>query len=232
MAVVFIVLVALSLIVMAQSGLINFLTGIKAKKALVSATATEQLEEKVVTIEASKLPENSELKTAVSAPEAKKQEEIKPAVKPAAAVTYRITGEPVKKFTAVINGKSFTAEVEEVEAVTKEEPVSIQKAPVTEVKPVQPRPVVNKPEPKTPAAVPTAESNTNKSVIISAPVPGTVLEIRTTVGAKVKRGDILMLLEAMKMENEIMAAKDGTIVQIMTNKGATVTMGMPLIEMQ
>ena len=113
LAVVFIVLVALSLIVMAQSGLITFFTGKKAKKALVSAAATVQLKEEVVIIEAPKPQEikNSEIKAAVSTPEAKKQEDAKPTVKPAAAVTYKATGEPVKKFTAVINGKSFTAEV-------------------------------------------------------------------------------------------------------------------------
>ena len=64
---------------------------------------------------------------------------------------------------------------------------------------------------------------------VNAPMPGTILEVRVTEGATVKKGDILLILEAMKMENEIMAPCDGTIKQVVAAKGASVNSGDPLI---
>ena len=64
---------------------------------------------------------------------------------------------------------------------------------------------------------------------MNAPMPGTILEVRVTEGATVKKGDILLILEAMKMENEIMAPCDGTVKQVLVNKGATVNSGDPLV---
>ena len=64
---------------------------------------------------------------------------------------------------------------------------------------------------------------------MNAPMPGTILEVRVTEGATVKKGDTLLILEAMKMENEIMAPCDGTIKQVVTAKGASVNSGDPLI---
>ena len=60
-------------------------------------------------------------------------------------------------------------------------------------------------------------------------MPGTVLELRVSEGASVKKGDILLILEAMKMENEIMSPCDGTVKQIATSKGASVNSGETLI---
>ena len=56
-------------------------------------------------------------------------------------------------------------------------------------------------------------------------MPGTILKVNVTQGAAVKKGDILVVLEAMKMENEILAPKDGTVAQIAVTKGATVDTG-------
>ena len=56
-------------------------------------------------------------------------------------------------------------------------------------------------------------------------MPGTILKVNVTQGAAVKKGDILVVLEAMKMENEILAPKDGTVAQIAGSKGATVDTG-------
>ncbi len=64
---------------------------------------------------------------------------------------------------------------------------------------------------------------------VSAPMPGTILDVRVSNGVSVKKGDILFILEAMKMENEIVAPRDGTIAQIVTSKGAVVDTGTPLI---
>ena len=60
-------------------------------------------------------------------------------------------------------------------------------------------------------------------------MPGNVLDVRVSVGQKVKKGDILLILEAMKMENEINAPKDGTVAQVAVTKGATVDSGAVLV---
>ena len=60
---------------------------------------------------------------------------------------------------------------------------------------------------------------------VSAPMPGTILDVRVSNGASVKKGDILFILEAMKMENEIMAPCDGTIASVSVTKGAAVDSG-------
>ena len=60
---------------------------------------------------------------------------------------------------------------------------------------------------------------------VTAPMPGTILKVNVTQGAAVKKGDILVVLEAMKMENEILAPKDGTVAQLAVAKGSTVDTG-------
>ena len=60
-------------------------------------------------------------------------------------------------------------------------------------------------------------------------MPGTILKVNVTAGQSVKAGDIMFILEAMKMENEIMAPCDGTVKQVLVNKGATVNSGDPLV---
>lgn len=64
---------------------------------------------------------------------------------------------------------------------------------------------------------------------VRSPLPGVVLSVNTTVGASVKRGDVLLVLEAMKMENNIMADKDGTVSSILVNKGDSVLEGAELV---
>ena len=60
-------------------------------------------------------------------------------------------------------------------------------------------------------------------------MPGNILKVNVSVGQKVKAGDVLVVLEAMKMENEIMAPKAGTVSQVVVSKGATVDTGAPLV---
>ena len=64
---------------------------------------------------------------------------------------------------------------------------------------------------------------------VNAPMPGNILKVNVTNGQAVKAGDVLCVLEAMKMENEIMAPKDGTVTQVLVAKGATVDTGAPLV---
>ena len=64
-----------------------------------------------------------------------------------------------------------------------------------------------------------------------APMPGNINAVKVTAGQQVKKGDVLIILEAMKMENEIYAEKDGKIGQVFVQKGATVETGTPLVEL-
>ena len=75
------------------------------------------------------------------------------------------------------------------------------------------------------AAAPAAAAPVAGGQKVNAPMPGTILEVRVTEGATVKKGDILLILEAMKMENEIMAPCDGTVASVSVTKGASVESG-------
>ena len=65
----------------------------------------------------------------------------------------------------------------------------------------------------------------------AAPVPGNILDVKVAAGASVKAGDVLVILEAMKMENEIVAPQDGTVASINVHKGDTVNSGDTLVSM-
>ena len=78
-----------------------------------------------------------------------------------------------------------------------------------------------------PAAAPAAPVAGGE--VVKSPMPGTILAVNVQAGAAVKRGDVLCILEAMKMENEIMAPCDGTVAQVVTSKGASVNPGDALI---
>ena len=92
--------------------------------------------------------------------------------------------------------------------------------------------------PAAPAAAPVAAAATAAAPaagalaageVITSPMPGNILKINVTQGQKVNEGDVLIVLEAMKMENEISATKSGTVAQINVTKGAVVETGTPLV---
>lgn len=64
---------------------------------------------------------------------------------------------------------------------------------------------------------------------VNAPMPGTILKVNVTANQTVKAGTVLCVLEAMKMENEIMAPKDGTVTQVLVSNGSKVDTGAPLV---
>lgn len=78
-----------------------------------------------------------------------------------------------------------------------------------------------------PAAVPAAALASGE--VVKAPMPGNILKINVAPGQKVEEGDVLIVLEAMKMENEIVATKSGTVAQVAVSKGAVVETGAPLV---
>ena len=80
-----------------------------------------------------------------------------------------------------------------------------------------------------PAAAPAAPVVTGAGEPVTAPMPGTILKVNVTQGQAVKAGTVLCILEAMKMENEIMTSKDGTVTQVLVSKGSAVDTGAPLV---
>lgn len=128
----------------------------------------------------------------------------------------------MKTYNVTVNGKVYTVSVEEVNGAA---PAAVS-APVAAPAPVVvPAPAAAPAAAPAPAAVPAGEAK----VKVSAPMPGTIVAVNVTVGQKVEKGTVLCLLEAMKMENEIMAPEGGTVTGIATTKGASVNAGDLLI---
>ena len=116
------------------------------------------------------------------------------------------------KYVVTLNGKNYEVEVEETDAVI---------TAVTDAAPAAPAaaaPVAPAAAPA-PAVAPAAAAEGQK---VLSPMPGTILSVNVNVGSSVKAGDILLILEAMKMENEIVAPCDGTVRQLTVQKGSTV----------
>ena len=100
------------------------------------------------------------------------------------------------------------------------------------VAPAAPAPAAAPAAPAAPAAAPAAAAApavTGAGEPVTAPMPGTILKVNVTQGQAVKAGTVLCILEAMKMENEIMTSKDGTVTQVLVSKGSTVDTGAPLV---
>ena len=119
----------------------------------------------------------------------------------------------MKKYNITVNGTTYEVIVEEVGAHATSPAAPVYSAPATAVAPVA------KP-------VKTMAGGANK---VSAPMPGTILDVKVSLGQKVSKGDVVCVLEAMKMENDITAPKDGTVTQVVTAKGASVSTGDPLV---
>ncbi len=124
-----------------------------------------------------------------------------------------------------LNGKVYEVEVEKGEAVIKSE---FDAALPQAVPASAPQPTVSV-QAAAPAPAPVAAGGASAAAIV-APMPGNINAVKVTGGQSVKKGDVLIILEAMKMENEIVAPKDGKVGQIFVQKGATVETGAPLVE--
>ena len=116
------------------------------------------------------------------------------------------------KYVVNLNGKNYEVEVTEQEAVVTNVTTAAA-APVA-----TPAPVAA----PTPVAAPVAQAVSAEGTTIPSPMPGSILSVSVSVGQAVKAGDVLMVLEAMKMENDIVAPCDGTVKQVLVSKGSTV----------
>ena len=115
----------------------------------------------------------------------------------------------MKYYNITVNGVAYSVSVEEPAAGAA--PVAAPAAPAA---------------PK--AAAPAGAAG---AVTVKAPMPGNILDVKVAAGASVKAGDVLVILEAMKMENEIVAPQDGTVASVNVNKGDTVNSGDVLVSM-
>ena len=113
----------------------------------------------------------------------------------------------MKTYNITVNGVTYTVSVEEVSGAA---------APASAPTPAP----VSAPAPA--AAPAPAKSGATGAVAVKAPMPGNIIKVNVKPGASVKKGDVLIVLEAMKMENDICAPADGTVASVEVSQGATV----------
>ena len=125
------------------------------------------------------------------------------------------------KYKLTLNDRIYEVEVELADPMMMPEFQSYAPAPA-----VPAAPIVEAAPVAAPAAAPAVTAAGEK---VDSPMPGTILKVNVTAGQTVKEGDLLVILEAMKMENEIFAPKGGTVSQVLVEKGASVNTGDVLV---
>ena len=129
-----------------------------------------------------------------------------------------------RRFIINVNGNDYDVEVTEV---TQNQVKADKSVEAKAAAPIASAPVA----PKAPVKSETASSAAAGTVKITAPMPGTVIKVNVEQGQSVKKGQVLLILEAMKMENEIVAPNDGTIASVNVLKGSKVNAEDTMVSM-
>ncbi|HEX3038779.1 MAG TPA: biotin/lipoyl-containing protein [Caproiciproducens sp.] len=134
----------------------------------------------------------------------------------------------MKNLRITVNGTAYDVQVEELDG-TVAAPVSVPAVPTPAAGP-QPA-AAPAPAPAALAAPAATKDVPADAELISAPMPGSIVSVNVKPGQAIKKGDVLLILEAMKMENEIMAPHDATVAAVHVNKGDSVESGTPLVSL-
>ena len=127
------------------------------------------------------------------------------------------------KYKVTLNNRVYEVEVEEGQAMLVDEyALAAPAAPAAAAPAAAPVAAAAPAAAPAPAAVAGGET-------VKSPMPGNILKINVTQGQQVQEGDVLIILEAMKMENEVVSTKSGTVAQILVSKGAVVETDTPLV---
>ena len=126
----------------------------------------------------------------------------------------------MRKFNISVNGNSYEVEVEEIGGA----PAPVQKSAAPAPKPAA--------APKAAPQASAASAPVSGATTVEAPMPGSIVSVKVKNGDTVNEGDVLCVLEAMKMENEIMAPRDAVVAGVHVNKGDSVDSGKLLISLQ
>lgn len=124
----------------------------------------------------------------------------------------------MKQYRITVNGKTYDVSVEELGGARA------ASAPAS-------APAAAPAAAAAPSAAPVAAPVSSGSQLVKSPMPGTITALKASAGQAVKRGDVLLILEAMKMENEIVAPADGTVAAFKVQAGASVNTGDTLVEL-
>jgi glutaconyl-CoA decarboxylase len=133
------------------------------------------------------------------------------------------------KYNVTLGSKTYEVEVEKGEAtllnVSNAAPTAV---PVATAAPA-PAPVAAAPQPAPVATAPASAAAATSGEVMPSPLPGTILSVKVAAGQSVKKGDVLLVIEAMKMENEILAHRDAVVSQILVKQGDSVDTGASLL---
>ncbi|MBQ6203716.1 MAG: biotin/lipoyl-binding protein [Prevotella sp.] len=147
----------------------------------------------------------------------------------------------MNKYEYKVQGVDYTVEIEDVEGNIAKVNVNGIPFEVEMKQPIKAAPKVKKVEPAkveaskvatpaaAPVAAPAAAATPGAGAKVTAPLPGTITDVKVAVGQSVNAGDVVVILEAMKMQNNIEAENSGTVTSVMVNKGDTVMEGTVLV---